>query len=268
MKKSILFILMTVMGVSNANDLCTITNGEVIIPNSDGHCTVEPDLYQVKIYEMMMCTSAPGAPTTATVMDLSMCESVWTSADGELVTVQNGVTTPLGGTSIKPSNNSYSHGYVRLSKDFTLKSSIKFSSSKDGDRGGSGVYCATEEGTGDSNDANSTTCGASLITAGSLISPLTDMGSGNNGFGATDANEGLGITAYLVDTSKQLASDVNDVDMLVGIQEFSTPIVVNNDSTKMTTSFNVSQGMSINHFSGSNVVNFNRGPFAVRISVQ
>ncbi len=265
MKKSILFALLAVMGVSNANTLCTISNDVVTLPGNNSDCVVTPDLYQVKLYELMLCTDAPTAPTTSLVMDSSMCESVWTNTAGSLITVQNGVTSPLDGVISRPLNNSYSYGYARLSKNFTLQSSIKFNASANGDISGSGVYCSTKAGTGDANDANSTTCDSSAISAGSLISPLGDLSTdGNWSASGGDVN----LTAYLVDTSQKLASDVNDVSLLIGIQRFTAPIIITDDSKEIDVSFNVSKGLSVNESGGNGTVSFNRGPFSVKISVK
>ena len=74
----ILFINFLAINFSYADshvDSCTITGGiydkTQVIDN--GYCASAPSTYEIIAYELYLCTSAPAAPTTTTVMDLSNC---------------------------------------------------------------------------------------------------------------------------------------------------------------------------------------------------
>ena len=249
--------------------LCTVSNGVVTYPDGES-CVVEPDYYSVTLYELMLCTTEPAAPTTTSTMDLSTCQGVWSSTAGSSVVIQNGVSSPLAGVVTRPLNGSYSYGYARLDKDFILKGSLKFDKSVTADSGeGSGIYCATKttiSAPGVTNPVSTITCGPTLQTAGTLTSPLVAMDDSPYSAIGSDTN----LNAYIVDSSRQLSTDVNDASQIVGIQTFTTPIVVSDSSTNMNVSFAVTKGLSIDDWANNTAgtASFMRGPFSVRITVE
>ena len=73
----ILYINLSAINFSYADshvDSCTITGGiydkTQVIDN--GYCASAPAAYEIIAYELYLCTSEPPAPTTTSVMDLSL----------------------------------------------------------------------------------------------------------------------------------------------------------------------------------------------------
>ena len=68
MKKNIIVLLVTLFGFSNVafSAACGTSGAKTVFPASDGYangCSAEPDYFELKIYDMMLCTAAPTAPT-------------------------------------------------------------------------------------------------------------------------------------------------------------------------------------------------------------
>jgi hypothetical protein len=94
------------------------------------------------------------------------------------------------------------------------------------------------------------------------------MGSGQ--FGSDYLIEDTVVTgglvdAWLVDTNQILEADTDgDVTYLVGVQAFTTPLVVSDSTTSMNTAFAVSTGMTIIHSGGNPPrLQLDNGPFSV-----
>jgi len=259
---------------------CTETSDVMTFPSAS-HCYSEPDYYGVTIYEMGLCSSAPTAPTSSAAMVASSCTIIYQNTSGQLVSVQNGVTGSLSNNQLTttPANGSYTHGYIRMSNDILIKVNQEFSSSLSGDdTSTSGVHCATKTVTY-KNDGTSGTqtsvCDASAPTAGTLTSRLVDF-SGTQGFGcfAVDASTcggalsvtGGTLSAYLLDSSEYLATTTGSITALLGIQEFSSPINITEDSTGMNVAFKVSEGMTVSD-NGGGGVQFDSGPFSVILTI-
>jgi hypothetical protein len=267
MKKNVLVLLVALFGfngvVISADVSCTVTNGVVTFPDNDT-CVVEPDYYSITLYELMLCTAEPVAPTATSTMDLSMCQSVWNNEAGSSVVVQQGVNSPLVGVITRPLNGSYLYGYARLDKDFVIKGSLKFNKSIVADSGdGSGIYCATKTTT---SLVSTIVCGSTPQTAGTLTSPLVAMGDSPYLAIGTDRN----LNAYIVDSSRQLSTSTSDAAQLIGVQAFTTPVVIKDSSVNMDVSFEVSKGLSIDDWANNTAGNasFVRGPFSMSIAVQ
>jgi hypothetical protein len=272
MNKSILFVLLSLLITSKvslaADTLCTVNNGIVTFPAGDA-CVVEPDYYSVVLYELRLCTAMPVAPTTTSSMNLSACQLVFKTRLGERVVIKNRISSPLWGYIKRPSNGSYSYGYVRLNKDFALRASLKFDQSVIADSGdGSGVYCATKFTTsapGVTSPVATIKCGSAPQTAGTLTSPLVAMDTSPYSAIGSDTN----LIAYLVDSSRQLATGISDVSQVVVVQTFTTPVVISDSSKNMDVSFAVTKGLSIDD--GANdtagTASFMRGPLSVKMTV-
>ena len=192
-------------------------------------------------------------------MVLTNCQSILTSAGGTNISVTNGSSTAISGTITRPDNGTYTHGYIRISSNFVVGDSRQYNTSLDdnGDGSADGVYCATT--------ASGVDCDASAVTAINQT-----MGMGSTQFGSDYLIEDTVVTgglvdAWLVDTNQKLEADTDgDVIYLVGVQAFTTPIVVSDSTTSMNTAFAVGTGMTILHNGGSPpILSLTNGPFSV-----
>lgn len=257
-------------------DTCTITSGvfdttEVI---TDGYCASSPDAYEVVAYELYFCTANPSAPTTTSVMDLSSCFKNWESSAGATLSVQQNVAIDVPGTLTRPPSGTYTHGVMLMDNTFGITMSAEFDESMTGQDGESGVFCATVAGSStfgtSSLPTGTSTCGASAITAGKYVETLTTFNSTSFTDTATGNNlngSGASIKGYLIDTNRYLAENDGDVDKLLGSITFATPVVFTENTTTLTMSFNVGEGMSMfNSGDGNNHIVFGSGPFQAIIT--
>jgi len=275
----LIFVLSLLLS-SQAFAVCTETSNVMTFP-SGSSCNAEPDYYAVTIYEMGLCSTAPTAPTSSTAMGETSCTIVYQNASGQLVSVQNGVTGSLANNqlTVTPANGSYTHGYMRMSNDILVKVNQEFTASLSGDdTSTSGVYCATKSVTY-KNDGTSGTqtsvCNSTAPTAGTLTSRMVDFsGASASGCFAVDASTcggaltvtGGTLSAYLLDSSEFLATSTASVSNLLGIQAFTTPVVITEESTGMDVAFKVSEGMTVSD-NGGGGVQFDSGPFSVIITI-
>jgi hypothetical protein len=262
MKKNVLILFLLLFGLNNTAiaAACTVTSGVTTFPTGSS-CSAEPDFFQLKMYDMMLCTAAPTAPTTSAAMVLTNCQSVLTSSGGTNVSVTDGGSTSISGTITRPDNGTYTHGYIRISSDFVVGDSRQYDTSLDdavgGDGTADGTYCATT--------ASWVDCDTSAVTAVNQT-----MGMGSTQFGSDYLIEdevvagGL-VDAWLVDTNQKLEADTDgDVTYLVGVQTFTAPLVVSDTTTSMNTAFAVSTGMTIIHNQGNPPrLQLTNGPFSV-----
>lgn len=249
---------------------CTVNSGVLAAADVNSGCQTEPDSYGIVIYELWLCTSAPTAPTTSSALDLSNCEQIFANSDGSSVSLTTGGSVNLSGTQTLPSPGTYTHGVVKMNNTFAITAAVQLSTSYNGQVSGSGVYCATVDGsgasasTGDSTDR--TVCGSSPLTAGTYTETLTSFGTP---FDAT-ANEtniagtGANIDAYLVDSDEFLATADANVNNLHGVVEFASSSTITASTSSVTISFNVGEGMSVD---GAGSMYMGSGPFQATITV-
>lgn len=285
-----LLLLSPAIVLAQATTVCTVTGGVLDFANdvNNNYCQGEPDYYAISVLEMGLCTSAPTPPTTTTATDFSSCEIVYSAPTGTTVAVENGASSPLsGGSTTRPSNGTYTYGYIKISKNFQVRAALTLNVAVAGDHSGAapgvpngtGVYCittgVTSDGTGENGRPtypSSTQCSNSatiLNNAATNTAPLNDLGGGGGGFSATNTEGAL--TAYLLDTSGFLSTDNTDVNTVLGVQDFSaTPIIVTADSTVMNAQFTVTQGMSVSDTAGGggNAIGIGNGPFNVNITIE
>ena len=271
MKNLKYFIILLVVGFSavsyplKAAEL-TCTNGDVSVLGDGDYCMTEPDYYAVTIYEMGVCTSNPTGPTTTSTFDTSTCEVVFQSTAGSLVEVQNGVTSPLSGTITRPPNGTYTYGYIRLNNTFLIKGSVDFGS---GHAVITNRYCTSPTATTDNETGANGSCSAtSGATQGLVSTELTDF-SGGDSSNTTSASVG-DLTAYLLDTNQFLADSTETTQAgaegILGFQQFTSSIVLTDDTASMNAALTVSQGMTVS-VNGANIVGFDSGPFQVVLTV-
>ena len=264
------------ININKAEAACTVTS-DVIKKTStsnddsiDEGCDTEPDLYEIVIYKLYLCTSAPTVPTTSSTVDLTPCEQIFNNASGATASVSSGQDINLDGTYTRPSNGTYTHGYAYMDNTFGITWSGEIASSMSGGTGStSGVHCASVTGSGThkkgSTHTNNSICGSSPITAGKFVETMQQFGAATDNFTATAEVENINgttakISGYLVDTSEQLATATNDVVKLEGLVTFANPVVMTTDSTSISMRFNVGIGMHV-YRNSSNKFMLGSGPF-------
>ena len=256
--------------VKDANAACAKT-GDVYDVVTD-FCEAQPDEYEITIFNLYLCTSSPTIPTTTSAVDLTSggCEQIFDNSSGATAAVTQGSELNLTGTYTRPPNNTYTHGYAMMDNTFGITASIQIDGSMDGQASGSGVYCGTVAGSGSHTKAsgshtNESICSSTEITAGKYTETLTHFGgSGDAWTRIAEADNINGTTAsikgILVDTNGHLAANEGEVDKLEGLVSFANAINVTSDTTSLTMSFNLGEGMSLNS-AGSDKIYIGSGPF-------
>ena len=148
-------------------------------------CDTEPDLYEIVIYKLYLCTSAPTVPTTSSTVVLTPCSQIFNNDSGATASVSSGKDIDIDGTFTRPPDGTYTHGYAYMDNTFGITWSGKISASMAGGTGStSGVHCASVTGSGThrkgSTHTNNSICGSSPITPGKFVETLNQFG------GATD----------------------------------------------------------------------------------
>ena len=280
--KSLGFILFfcVISEISNINNAeaaaCTVTDGVYSEAEIKSGCEATPDLYEIVIYKMYLCTSAPTIPTTSATVVLTNCSQVFNNSSGATASVSGTDTSiDLSGTYTKPPVGTYTHGYAMMDNTFGITASIKIDGSMDGVSSGSGVFCGTVAGSGNHTKAsgshtNNSVCSSTAVTAGKFTETLTHFGgSGDDWTRIATANNINGTTAavqgILVDSNGHLASLEGEVDKLEGLVTFANSITVTADTTSLTMSFNLGEGMSLNS-GGDDKIHIGSGPFQAIMS--
>ena len=236
---------------------CTVTNGVYSETEIKNGCEATPDLYEIVIFKMYLCTSAPTIPTT--------------NASGATASVSGtDSSVDLTGTYTKPPVGTYTHGYAMMNNTFGITASIQIDGSMDGVSSGSGVFCGTLAASGNHTKAsgshsNNSVCSSTAVTGGKFTETLTHFGgSGDDWTRIATADNINGTTAsvkgILVDSNGHLASAEGEVDKLEGLVTFADSITVTADTTSLTMSFNLGEGMSLNS-GGADKIHMGSGPF-------
>ena len=233
-------------------------------------CDTEPDLYEIVIYKLYLCTSAPTVPTTSSTVVLTPCSQIFNNDSGATASVSSGKDIDIDGTFTRPPDGTYTHGYAYMDDTFGITWSGKISASMAGGTGStSGVHCASVTGSGThrkgSTHTNNSICGSSPITPGKFVETLNQFGGATDNFTATAEVENINgstasISGYLVDASEQLATDTDDVVKLEGLVTFANPVIITPDTTSISIRFNVGVGMHV-YQNSSNKFMLGSGPF-------
>ena len=125
-KYFILFLsLIFVFEITNSKDAdaatCTVTSGVLSETEIKNGCHHTPESYEIVIFEMYLCTSAPTTPTTSATVDLTNCSQIFNNASGATANVSQGGSVDLTGTYTRPPDGSYTHGYARMDNTFGIK---------------------------------------------------------------------------------------------------------------------------------------------------
>ena len=259
---------------SNQAKACTVNSGVVAKASGDGAdfiddgCDEAPALYEVVIYKLYLCTSAPTEATTSSTVVLTPCSQIFNNSSGATASVSQGAEIVLDGTYTRPPAGTYNHGYAFMDNTFGITWAGEIAASMDGMTGGSGVFCGTVAGSGThakgSTHNNSSVCGASAITPGKFVETLAQFGASSDAFSSKAFVENINgttasITGYLVDSNGHRAANTGEVDKLEGLVAFANPVVITSDTTSISMTFNVGEGMHLVDESGDLYIG--SGPF-------
>jgi len=254
----------------DANAACSETSGVLSKTDiTDDGCASTPDLYEIVIFKMYLCTSSPTLPTTTSTVDLTSCEQIFNNDDGATASVTQGGEVDLTGTYTRPADNTYTHGYAMMDNTFGITASFQIDGSMIGQAGGTGVFCRTVSGSGThsstSSHSNGSSCSATSTAGEKFTETLTHFGGVGESWTVQDTATNINgtsasITGILVDSSGNLASDESEVDKLEGLVSFANPITFTPSITSITMSFNLGEGMSLNQ-AGTDIINIGSGPF-------
>jgi hypothetical protein len=247
---------------------CTVTNGVYSETEIKSGCEATPDFYEIVIYKMYLCTSTPTIPTVTAAADLTNCSQIFNSDAGATANVAQNSDVNLTGTYTRPPDGTYTHGYAMMDNTFGITASIQIDGSMDGQASGSGVFCRTVSGSGSHTKASGShtdesVCSATEVAAGKYTETLTHFGgSGDAWTRVADATPtpGSTIKGLLVDSNGHLAANEGEVVKLEGLVGFANAITITPNTTSLTMSFNLGEGMSLNS-AGADKIYMGSGPF-------
>ena len=247
---------------------CTVTDGVYSETEIKSGCEATPDFYEIVIYKMYLCTSTPTIPTVTAAADLTNCSQIFNSDAGATANVAQNSDVDLTGTYTRPPDGTYTHGYAMMDNTFGITAAIQIDGSMDGQASGSGVFCRTVSGSGNHTKASGShtdesVCSATEVAAGKYTETLTHFGgSGDAWTKVADAapTPGSTIKGLLVDSNGHLAANEGEVVKLEGLVGFANAITVTPNTTSLTMSFNLGEGMSLNS-AGADKIYMGSGPF-------
>ena len=217
----------------DAND--TAANGE------DGYCLSTPSSLVLKIYEFAICTAEPDPS------DTSMCTKLFEKTAGEDFDLSVGASLSMA-DNLTIQEETYTHAYLKVSKNTKLKSTLDFSPNTRFDLDGrEGKFCFT--------DGRSIQETYSIITCSNTAAPEysseTIRLSDNNSYNGTMLNYEavVGSTTiytdlYMVDSDGAASTSFADDFAIMGAQELSTAVTINSATTGLDVGFSVTNGMS------------------------
>jgi len=258
-------------------------DGVISESDIDNNCDSKPDIYEVKIYKLYLCTSAPTEATTSSTVVLTPCSQIFNNASGATASVTQGSDIDLDGTYTRPPNGTYTHGYAYMDNSFGITWSGKIDGSKNGHTGssggnntgagggGTGVYCATMPNSGTHKQGgthtNSSKCSANDdLTAGKFVETLEQFGGFNDSFLSRAVVSNIngttaGIIGLLVDENEHRAATTGEVEKLEGLVTFADPVVITTATTSLSMSFNVGEGMTFSDHLNNDTLDIGSGPF-------
>ena len=251
-------------------DVCsTDADGVVEEDDIDNGCDFLPNLYEIVIYKLYLCTSIPTEPTTTSTVDLTPCSEIFNNPDGATASVTQGTEINLSGTYTKPPAGTYTHGYAYMDNTFGITWAGEIEASMTGQTGGTGVFCATVAGAGTHKVGSSLTassiCSATNnLTPGKHVETMQQFGGSGDDFAAKAEADIVGTNAsikgYLVDVNEHLGANTNEIVKLEGLVVFGSPVVITTETNSLSMKFNVGQGMHLVD-AGSNKIQISSGPF-------
>ena len=255
-------------------------------------CEVAPDVYQIELYDVGFCTSAPNAPTTEAGFEASAenCASLFANSSGETLDLAVGVSLNMS-SDINIPNGTYTHGYVVMKNSFGIKATKTFTDpnlirTTNGSSSGNICWSASDPVQGssyyktdqDSSDFASSysfvECGATPGTA-EIITDNMDAFEVIEGVGTYTASAnvtGGEITAYLTQSTNglRLVNAVKTADRIVAFLAWTSPVTISDQTSSIDLQFNVSKGSSLQVLSPVegftiDLGAFSSGPFSATI---
>jgi len=270
-----LFFLFELFYKNEAKAACTSVNGVLQSDSVNSSCETQPEIYQVRIYQVMLCTSQPTAPTTSTSSGLSMCQNLISNDTGSVVRIDEiggDGQTIAGDTNDAIANRSYTWSVVKLDNTFGIQGSFQFADPYNGEVSGSGNYCATSGNSGTKTSTaepdNTSICDSSPVTAQTYTITRTSFtGDGRGVFSAvvevTGINNGTDFNAYLIDSEDRLSENDDDSDKIIAFIKLPSAINVGSGGT-FQVKFNMGEGIGVDGIGGE--INFDEGPFEMDLT--
>jgi len=270
-----LFFLFELFYKNEAKAACTSVNGVLQSDSVNSSCETQPEIYQVRIYQVMLCTSQPTAPTTSTSSGLSMCQNLISNDTGSIVRIDEiggDGQTIAGDTNDAIANRSYTWSVVKLDNTFGIQGSFQFADPYNGEVSGSGNYCATSGNSGTKTSTaepdNTSICDSSPVTAQTYTITRTSFtGDGRGVFSAavevSGINNGTDLTAYLIDSEDRLSENDDDSDKIIAFIKLPSAINVGSGGT-FQVKFNMGEGIGVDGIGGE--INFDEGPFEMDLT--
>ena len=240
---------------------------------SDDGCLKAAEKYELTIYEMGLCTSDPLILSSGNrVFDKSeaSCEATFADNDGKTANIAGGQIVNLGddkGT--KPPNNTYTHAYIILSKNITIKGKHAI---------GDTTYYSFEY-----NDNTYGKMGFSSTDLSSYaqFTESVDNVSNSESWGAymsaLDHPDGGSVTALLIGSGYSVntngasaASSQSAVEKLIGVFAASGDgVIINDNTTGLEVTLDSTKGMSVFYEGSDNSarLGFGSAPFRPSFTV-
>ena len=270
------FLFMISMMLDNdTKAACVSVDGVLQSDSVNSSCETQPEIYQVRIYQVMLCTSQPTAPTTSTSSGLSMCQNLISNDTGSVVRIDEiggDGQTIAGDINDAIANRSYTWSVVKLDNTFGIQGSFQFADPYNGEVSGSGNYCATSGNSGTKTSTaepdNTSICDSSPVTAQNYTITRTSFtGDGRGVFSAvvevTGINNGTDFNAYLIDSEDRLSENDDDSDKIIAFIKLPSAINVGSGGT-FQVKFNMGEGIGVDGIGGE--INFDEGPFEIDLT--
>lgn len=248
-----------------------INLGGVPAPSA-GVCMTEATSYQITIYKVYLCTSAPTVPTVVSPINISSCSVIFENSSGSTITVSTNGSTSLSGSITKPPAGNYTHAYVNLDNVLGITGKVSFSDQQYDGQGsqGSGFTCVTrstskENLTGTTFPQTTSECGDSSLSASNKLIEFQSLDC-CTGLLATDLTTDIDINGSgqdgipsIVDTNGLLITSEENADKIDYIVDFNSTLSISENITKINLRFNVSSSLEVNNYV-NNFILFMPGP--------
>jgi hypothetical protein len=245
----LLIICPLLPSVAEAGTSCTATStyddhldaNDAAANGEDGYCLSTPSSLVFKVYEFALCTAEPDPS------DTSMCTKLFEKAAGEDFDLSVGASLSMA-DNLTIQEGTYTHAYLKVSKNTKLKSTLDFSPNTRFDLDGrEGKFCFT--------DGRSIQETYSIITCSNTAAPeysSETIGlSDNNTYNGTMLNYEAVVGSatiytdlYMVDSDGAASTSFADDFAIMGAQELSTAVTINPATTGLDVGFSVTNGMS------------------------
>ena len=233
---------------------CPATGTLVNFASYTSGCYGTPEVYAITFYEMGLCTSDPMSGGT---LDKSTCTASFKDDGGvqKDIAGSSGVALGSGTGGTRPANGSYKYAYAILSNTFRLKANYATTTNN--------YYSSSDYVSGSSN----VTVGATSL-AQEFDDNLTSFGSSCATSGSETFSNGT-MTAYVLNSSLEVATGCTGVTRLIGYMTLNTPIEIKPETEGLKMTFKVTNsGMTVQpNGGGTAVAAISSGPFSASFTL-